>query len=401
VKNVKLIANHYRLSFLENVRQTLDLRGTDRMYVDPMPKPEEILWQFLGKESHQKVQMKIFTFFVMVGLLVLSYLLLGKALHVGDLDFKDNTLPIVKQAWSTFLALVVVAFAMIFRQIMNFLSELRNPNTQTSKTMFIVCTTVVYHFLYFLIIPTIFFLRAKAEERSLQLHSISYQALNFVIVQLILAGFDVFYCCWASSSTKLLNNPDSGLCQQQLHTKLSAPRFPMEFKLIILFKTWSFVIFYSFEAPYIMVAILITFIFLLINDKKNLYQHYRMEVIDYKVQRQFLSIYTTFFIAYMCFIFIFTQNLTIELPLTMGLSGVAIILQIIFNVRDRQDKHLNLDVTLDQIDYGKSYGEIYQTYLKGLRNPELDSLIEDYAKQLNSKKSLAENADSVTERLIA
>lgn len=103
--------------------------------------------------------MKILTFFIMVGLLALSYLLLGKALTVGDVDLK-NSLPIVKQVWSTFLALVVVAFALMFRQFMNILSVMRHPNTLTSKTMFIVCTTVIYHFLYFLIIPTIFFLRA-------------------------------------------------------------------------------------------------------------------------------------------------------------------------------------------------------------------------------------------------
>lgn len=227
VSDLRRVQNYYKLSFLDNIRQKLDLRGTnERMYVDPMPKPEEIFWQYLGKESHQKVQMKIVTFLLMVGCLGASYLLLGAALKFGDLDFK-NSIPIVKQIWTTFLALVVVALALIFRQIMNFLSELRHPNTQTSKTMFIVCTTVIYHFIYFLIAPTIFFLLAKKEEKSLQLHSISYQALNFVIVQLILAGFDIFYCCWASNSTKLLNNPDSGLCQKQLHDKVTAPRFPM------------------------------------------------------------------------------------------------------------------------------------------------------------------------------
>jgi hypothetical protein len=96
---------------------------------------------------------------MMVGMLGLSYLLLGKALTISDLKFQ-NSISLGKQVWTTFIALVIVAFALIFRAMMNILSELRHPNTQTSKTMFIVCTTVVYHFLYFLIIPTIFFLRA-------------------------------------------------------------------------------------------------------------------------------------------------------------------------------------------------------------------------------------------------
>lgn len=109
-----------------------------------------------------------------------------------------------------------------------------------------------------------------------------------------------------------------------------------------------------------MLIIFLTFIFLLVNDKKNLYQHYRMELIDYKVQRLFLSIYTNFFIAYLCFIFIFTQNLTIEIPLALGLSGLAVIIQIIYAVQDKRDKHINTDVTLDEISDNRTYRKIYQ-----------------------------------------
>ena len=149
-----------------------------------------------------------------------------------------------------------------------------------------------------------------------------------------------------------------------------------------------------------MLAILVALTFLLINDKKNLYKHYRMEFIDYRVQRLFLSIYCTFFIAYMCIIFIFTQNVTIELPLALGLSCLAIIVQVVFAIRDKQDKYINLDVTLDQITYGKTYHEIYQTFLKELSNPELDVRIEKFASQLRRKKSLASGVDSMTEGLL-
>jgi hypothetical protein len=64
-------------------------------------------------------------------------------------------------------------------------------------------------------------------------------------------------------------------------------------------------------------------------------------MIDYRVQRLFLAIYTNFFVAYMCFVFIFTQNLTIELPFAIILSGVAIIIQVLYALQDRRDKYIN------------------------------------------------------------
>ena len=115
----------------------------------------------------------------------------------------------------------------------------------------------------------------------------------------------------------------------------------MEFKLIILFKTWSFVIFYAFEAPLLLFFIFVTFVYLLVNDRKNLYTHYRMEVIDSRVQRQFLTIYTNFFVVYMCFIFILTENITVEVPVTLAVSGVAIIAQILIAFRNKESKHID------------------------------------------------------------
>lgn len=189
----------YHEPWTGKVKAMVGLGHPDAFYADPMPRSEEIFWQYVGKESRQKAPMKVLTVFMMIGLLGISYLILGKTLNTQDLD-KDNELPIVKKVWSTVMALIVVAFALIFRAFMNKLSDLRHPNTQTSRTMFIVCTTVIYHLLYFLILPTIYFLRAEDQDKSMQLFAVSYQAMNFVIVQLFMAGFDVFYCCWANNT---------------------------------------------------------------------------------------------------------------------------------------------------------------------------------------------------------
>ena len=65
-----------------------------------------------------------------------------------------------------FILIFVVVVALSFRQWMNKLSEMRHPNTQTSRTMFIVLTTVLFHFIYYIIIPTFYFNFAKDKEKN-------------------------------------------------------------------------------------------------------------------------------------------------------------------------------------------------------------------------------------------
>jgi hypothetical protein len=48
--------------------------------------------------------------------------------------------------------------------------------------------------------------------------------------------------------------------------------------------------------------------FLYFYDKKAVYQHYRMEIIDNGVQFKFLKIYSTFFSAYTLLIYGITQH---------------------------------------------------------------------------------------------
>ena len=72
---------------------------------------------------------------------------------------------------------------------------MRFPNTYTRRTMFIVITTVLFHFIFYLFLPTSY-LRFEEDMRGSILNLISNQALTFIIVQVILSGFDLMYCCW-------------------------------------------------------------------------------------------------------------------------------------------------------------------------------------------------------------
>jgi hypothetical protein len=100
-----------------------------------------------------------------------------------------------KGTLTNIILLFLVFVALTFRAVMNQLSEMRYPNTFTNRAMFIVITTVLFHFIFYLLIPNLY-LFFHDDLRGAILGLISNQAINFIIVQVTLAGFDLMYCCW-------------------------------------------------------------------------------------------------------------------------------------------------------------------------------------------------------------
>lgn len=96
----------------------------------------------------------------MLVILGISYVVLHFGMVMADKDDKKS-INIKEKSWSTFIALLVVALALVFRAFMNKLADMRKSSTKTARTLFIVSTTVIYHFIYFLILPTFYFVTAK------------------------------------------------------------------------------------------------------------------------------------------------------------------------------------------------------------------------------------------------
>lgn len=99
------------------------------------------------------------------------------------------------------ILILIVVVAMTFRQWMNRLSEMRFPNTFTHRTIFIAITTVLFHFIIYLFIPSLY-LRFQEDRRGSALNMISNQAVSFILVQMVLAGLDLMYCCWSRDSAR-------------------------------------------------------------------------------------------------------------------------------------------------------------------------------------------------------
>jgi hypothetical protein len=81
--------------------------------------------------------------------------------------------------------------------------------------------------------------------------------------------------------------------------------FPLELKLIVMFKIWSFALFYAFFLPYITFLISLAMICLYLLEKRNLYSHYsQRRYLGVELEIKFLNIYINFFCIYECLIYI-------------------------------------------------------------------------------------------------
>jgi hypothetical protein len=114
------------------------------------------------------------------------------------------------------------------------------------------------------------------------------------------------------------------------------PRFPIEFKLIILFKIWSFITFFAFHVPLVLIFILLAILFLYVKDKWNLYYHYRMELLDNEVEFKFLKIYSNIFTVYLYSIFVFTQHDKYEYTLGAIVTLLFILIQLTYFRRKKE-----------------------------------------------------------------
>lgn len=185
-------------------------------------------------------------------------------------------------------------------------------------------TTIVFHYLFYLFIPSIY-LAVEKDRRGDVLKCMTSQTISFALMQILLASVDIMYCLWNRTRKAVEDEARPIGCQKLLHAQIEYPRYPIEFKLIVTFKFWLLMTFFSFHTPIVLLIILGVLIFLYIKDKKNLYTHFRMEVIHNHVQLNFLRFYNNVFVVFMYIIYTATQHETLEYVVS-GLVAASVIL---------------------------------------------------------------------------
>lgn len=138
-------------------------------------------------------------YFILLLVLLVSVLYFAlKVIYLRKLEQPYHTI------FQNILLIVLVPVALTFRALMNKLSEMRFPSTFSRRTLFIIVTTVFFHFIFYLLIPS-GFLRFWPQNRSSVLNLISNQSATFITFQIIFAACDIMYCCWNRKKGEIEN----------------------------------------------------------------------------------------------------------------------------------------------------------------------------------------------------
>ena len=227
------------------------------------------------------------------------------------------------------------------------LSDIRYPETLSRRIIFIVIATSLLYFYYFLWLPTLYLYIFQDQDVKI-LDLMCNHSSTMMIIQFFMVGFDIFYIAWKSQMKKVDNPSRPYGCQKMLHAYISYPAFPFAIKMIILFKIWSFVTFFSFHTPVILYLICVGLIFIYVKDKYNIYFHYRVETINSFVDFKFLKFYTSFFSIYMYLVFLHTQTVFVEYILAAFLTAIVVFLQLFYFKENKvcKKKEGELDIKL-------------------------------------------------------
>ena len=185
----------------------------DQFFCEECPKPDEIIWKNIGttERQEQKLTFKSIAWYFVVLALALAILV-----GISRFIYFDSLTGTLKTALVNIVLLFVAVLIIAWRLIMNQLSEMRFPYTLTKRVMYVIITTVLLHFFFYLWIPSLF-LKLFHDYRGSTLNLVSNQAITTVIVQLILVFFDFFYCLW-NKRRRIVEDEDKPIgCQKMLH----------------------------------------------------------------------------------------------------------------------------------------------------------------------------------------
>lgn len=308
---------------------------TGEIFASHIPDIQETLWKNLGENHTSKMKSKITTFITCILLIVLCYALFyyplkfslsshSETVHTAHMTLAQKFLPGI-------IALIMMGISILFRMYMEVLAERRHPKTYLEQSKFVLATTVMFHLIFYLIVPTIFFVVPNRINQSIKLYALADQAQTFIIIQLLLSWLDFVFRMWRVKKIRALSDQRESFKfpQKYLHERVEYREFPLELKLIVMFKIWSFALFYAFFLPYITLLISLSLICLYLLEKRNVYSHYsQRRYLGVELEIKFLNIYINFFCVYECLIYI----LNVESEWQKIAAGVSTVLSLLLQL---------------------------------------------------------------------
>jgi hypothetical protein len=101
---------------------------------------------------------KIKSFFIALGLIIICYLFLEEPIKFSLHSHSTNAhLTTFQKILPILISFILVAISIVYRNYMVEISNNRHPLNDFEKSKFVLMTCVLFHFVFYLIIPTIFF----------------------------------------------------------------------------------------------------------------------------------------------------------------------------------------------------------------------------------------------------
>lgn len=350
----KLYHKNNLVKFCHNVAKLWRRSGWNtQMFADKMHEPGEIMWKYAGESSVAKTKVRIWTTLISLAYLLLCYGVLAAPLLKAN-DAKEVSVGMI---WNVVVGCILFVLSLTYRIIMQKLALVRRPNTFLSKSKFVVFTTVMFHMLFYLYIPAIFYTETHITySKTLKLRTLFFQVFIFLLFSFLIAVADVKYRVFAARRRKYLSQVSEShrVCQKKLHDILTFPSFPIEFKLMILYKLWSFIAFYSFQLPIIMVFLLLLMLILYWNDKHSIYTHYKMQTyLPLELEQGFQEYYIYLFMITVMLSYMSVATTPWEfygaIPLTAVFMGLKLGLDWLERSRQRQKEQTAKSESLEDV----------------------------------------------------
>ena len=118
---------------------------------------------------------------------------------------------------------------------------------------------------------------------------------------------------------------------------MNYPSFPIEFKLMIMYKIWSFIVFYTFQIPEVLFLILILMVFLYFGDKFRVYNRYKMNTyLPIQLEKDFERTYIYVYIITLCLSYLITATEVWQFCTAPFLAVSMIVLRLFMDYRDKK-----------------------------------------------------------------
>lgn len=120
---------------------------------------------------------------------------------------------------SIFISLILQILSILYRQVILYILPSRHPSSRDSESYFVVITTVVFHFFFYIMAPGTYYLVGKKIPHNIKLKQLFVAVVMFLAMSVLVAFIDLRYRIFNSKRKRIMTSWSGWgkLCQMRLH----------------------------------------------------------------------------------------------------------------------------------------------------------------------------------------